>query len=200
MKIFFGCSTSQMDSYRDLYLKIRQVIIDEGHILTRDWLPLAINAIKRKETAYNTKAAYKKILRAINDADLLIIDDTASGFSTGHEITLGIFRQKPTLVLWHQSKKRMFDRRMIHGLDSPYLVTSYYTEKKLKGIILKFIKQFSHATKKHRFHLVIDEVERNYIDWAKFQEGKSRTELIREAIREKITQDKKYQDYLEKFE
>jgi len=196
MKIFFGCSTSQMATYKDLYLKIRDVIIDDGHILTRDWLPLAINAIKHKEKAYNTKSAYRSIVKAIHDADLLIIDDTASGFSTGHEITLGIMRSKPTLVLWHESKKRMFDKRMIHGIDSPYLVTAYYTENNLEGIILKFIRQFSNATMKHRFHLVIDEVERNYIDWAKFQQGKSRTEVIREAIREKIAQDKKYQNYL----
>ncbi|MBD3280413.1 hypothetical protein GF389_02725 [Candidatus Dojkabacteria bacterium] len=200
MKIFFGCSTSQMDTYKDLYLKIREIIIDEGHILTRDWLPLAIRALRQKEKAYNTKSAYRDIMKAINDADLLIIDDTASGFSTGHEITLGIFRQKPTLVLWHESKKRMFERRMIHGIDSPYLVTAYYTEKNLGEIILKFIKQFSNATKKHRFHLVIDEVERNYIDWAKFSQGKSRTKVIREAIREKIETDKNYQDYLGEIE
>lgn len=199
MKIFFGCSTSQLREYKHNYIKIRDVIIENNHILTRDWLPLALAKLDSKDREYDAINAYKKVIEAINKSDLLIIDDTASGFSTGHEITLGLMKQKPTLVLWHNTKKRLFDKRMIHGIESPYLVTSYYEESNLEEIILKFINQFSHATQKHRFHLVIDEVERNYIDWAKFKNDKSRTEIIREAIREKLSNDGEYNKYLGKL-
>ena len=43
---------------------------------------------------------------------------------------------------------------------------------------------------------ILNQVERRYVDWVSFKTGKSRTNIIREAVRKTILQDKKYNKYL----
>lgn len=50
--------------------------------------------------------------------------------------------------------------------------------------------------KKNRFHLVLSEVERKYLDWYTYNNHESRTKLIRRAIKEMLEKDKEYKKYL----
>ncbi len=140
------------------------------------------------------KKIYRDCLSAINDADLVIIEDTVSNFSTGHQITVALQRQKPTLVLWQKEKHRHFKQMFIHGIESDYLETGMYQPGGFQAIITKFINKYQNAHQKNRFHLVLDNVERKYLDWAQFNRGESRTKLIRQAIRTQLTEDKEYRE------
>jgi len=196
MKIFFGASTAEIIKYHEYYFSIREFLIEEGHVLTRDWLPITYKYAKKNKRIKSVENIYEAVMRAVSDSELVIIEDTISGFSTGHQITMALQRQKPTLVLWQKSKKMHFNKGFIEGIKSDYLEVTQYDLKNYKEIIRAFINKYSKATQKHRFHLVIDEVERKYIEWAKFQKGKSRTKIIRQAIRKEIREDEEYQDYL----
>ena len=197
MKIYFTCSTAEFDNYKTDYFAIREYLIEQNHVLTRDWLPHTAKRIANDDLAIrDIKEIYQACISAMREADLVIIEDTVSNFSTGHQITLALQSRKPTLVLWQGEKYRKFKQMFIHGIDSDILQVSEYTKDNVFEIIKKFINQYENVHERNRFHLVLDNVERKYLDWAQFTNNKSRTKLIRQALREKIEEDKAYQEYL----
>ena len=135
-------------------------------------------------------------MKAVNAADVLVIEDTISNFSAAHQITIAVMKKKPVLVLRLRNKNKHFKTTFMDGFKSPYLEMHEYSLENYQQIIRSFLKKYDRATDKHRFNLVIDEVERNYLEWATHKYEKSRTELIRSAIRDKVAGDKNYKGYL----
>lgn len=198
MKIYFTCSTAEFDKYRDDYFFIRDFLINKKHVLTRDWLPHTNKKLLDGDTDIrNIKEIYKANINAIKEADLVIIEDTVSNFSTGHQITIAIQQKKPTLVLWQGKKHRQFNQMFIHGVDSDILEIAEYSKEGLEEIIEVFIAKYEKFSEKNRFHLVLNNVERMYLDWAQFVKGKSRTKVIKEALRVVINNDEEYRKYLQ---
>lgn len=198
MKVYFTASTAEFTKYKDKYFAIRDFLVAKGYTLTRDWLKHTQNRIDTGEVELrDVKSIYRQCMEAIRDADVVIIEDTVSNFSTGHQITVALQRQKPTLVLWNQPKHRHFKQTFIQGIDSEYLqVAEYKTTEEFQNIITAFVKRYQHAKQRNRFHLVLSESEREYLDWAQYTSGKSRTELIRLLLRQSIDTDQAYQKYL----
>lgn len=197
MKIYFTCSTAEFNKYRDVYFGIRSQLISKGHLLTRDWLPHTEKRLKSSDTDIrDIKEIYKVCIKALKEADLVIIEDTVSNFSTGHQITVALQNRKPTLVLWQGKKHRHFKQMFIHGIDSNILQVSEYTRENLNSVINIFIKKYENAFEANRFHLVLDGVERRYLDWAQFIKHKSRTKIIKDAIRNVMERDEDYVRYL----
>lgn len=197
MKIYFTCSTAEFNKYKKNYFAIRDFLVSEDHILTRDWLGRAKNRIDEgKMEIANIKEIYKDCIDSLIEADLVIIEDTVSNFSTGHQITLALQRQKPTLVLWCRPKHRHFHQTFIQGIESEYLEVKEYNIKNYKEIIRTFIKKYENAKQRNRFNLVISDMERKYLDWRQFNTHKSRTSIIRESIRKSMSDDAAYKKYL----
>lgn len=197
MKIYFTCSTAELLKYRNDYFVIRDFLIKRGHVLTRDWLPhTEKRLLSGDKDVRDIKEIYRACVNAIKEADSVIIEDTVSNFSTGHQITLALQQRKPTLVLWQGRKHRQFKQMFIHGIDSDILQVSEYTKEDLTDILQTFICKYENATEKNRFHLILNNVERMYLDWAQFTKNKSRTKVIREALRKVMESDKEYENYL----
>jgi hypothetical protein len=196
MKVYFTSSTAQLMEYRENYHAIRNFLVDKGHIITRDWLPYVEKQMINGETELDIKKIYEGCVEAIRQADLIIVEDTVSNFSTGHQITLALRFRKPTLVLWQGAKHRQFSQMLIHGIDSDILEVREYTLEQLPNILQTFMTKYEDSAEKSRFHLVLDGTERMYLDWAQFVKGKSRTKVIREALRQAIDQDEEYEQYL----
>ncbi len=202
MKIYFTCSTAEFFKYRDSYFEIRNLLISGGHIITRDWLPHTEAALKqgRLDMTRNIKQIYQECIKSIKEADLVIIEDTVSNFSTGHQITVALQSKKPTLVLWQAKKHRQFNQMFIHGIDSDILQISEYEPKDLDEIVTTFINKYENVFERNRFHLILNNVERSYLDWAQFTKNKSRTKVIKEALKGIIDSDIEYSKYLNKHE
>jgi hypothetical protein len=202
VKIYFTCSTAEFAKYHDTYFGIRNFLIKQGHTLTRDWLPHTEEALKLDQTdlTRNIKRIYQECIKSIKEADLVIIEDTVSNFSTGHQITVALQSRKPTLVLWQGKKHRQFKQMFIHGVESDILQVSEYEPEELDKVITTFVNKYENATERNRFHLILDNVERSYLDWAQFTKNKSRTKVIREALRNALENDTEYSEYMSKHE
>lgn len=198
MKIYFTASTVEFNRYKKTYFAIRDYLVQENHTLTRDWLKHTGEKINDGDlNVRDIKAIYKKCVLAINQAQLVIIEDTVSNFSTGHQITLALQKQKPTLVLWQGKKHRYFNQMFIHGIDSEHLEIAEYKPNNLETIITAFINKYQDYNNKTRFNLVLNQYERNYLDWVQFNRGTNRTKIIKTSIDELINNDKEYRKYLE---
>lgn len=197
MKVYFTCSTAKFEKYKKNYYRIRDYLVSQKHILTRDWLSLANNRIKKNKVEFDDmNEIYNACIKALNSSELVIVEDTVSNFSTGHQITLALQRQKPTLVLWQGKKHRHFKKMFIHGVKSDFLEVKTYTKNNFTDVIEEFIEKYRNSYKKNRFHLVLNQVERDYLDWLQFNKNISRTRAIRDYIREALDNDEDYSNYL----
>ncbi|MBU0975196.1 MAG: hypothetical protein ABIE03_04885 [Patescibacteria group bacterium] len=198
MKIYFTCSTAEFERYKKAYHMIRSLIISEGHVLTRDWIPHTEEMLQKGKTNIerDIKEIYKSCIKAIDEAEAVIIEDTVSNFSTGHQITIALQGRKPTLVLWRGKKHRQFEQMFVHGIESDLLEIAEYSASNLDEIIKSFIAKYQDNKEKSRFHLVLSGMERKYLDWCQFNKKKSRTRIIRDALREKVDKDEDYNIYL----
>jgi len=198
MKVFFTCTTTKFKQYKNNYRAIRNFLVKEGHIITRDWIQkVHLNSKEFEDEENGSVKIYKLTRKALDEADILIVEDTVESFSNGHLITVALQRRIPVLVLWHTSKKRYFSKSLIQGMEDPLLQISKYTMANYKNIIRAFLNKYANANEKHHFHLVINEAERRFVDWACFNKNRSRTEVIREALRKMMESDKKYLQYLQ---
>jgi hypothetical protein len=199
MKVHLTCSTAEFQTYRETYFGMRAFLLELGHVLTRDWMPRTEMLIKTNQVEMtNVKEIYQDNVKAIRETDLVIVEDTVSNFSTGHQITLALQQNKPTLVLWQGKKHRQFKQMFIHGIESPILEVVEYQSSDFKSVIQAFLNKFEKVHETNRFHLVLSGVERQYLDWAQFNTGKSRTQIIIKAVHDSMKKDQKYQEYLSK--
>jgi hypothetical protein len=197
VKIYFTCSTAEFETYRSDYWQIRNYLVNKDHILTRDWLAhTERRLLAGQKELRDIKDIYRLCVQAIRESELVIIEDTVSNFSTGHQITLALQMRKPTLVLWQGKKHRQFNQMFIHGIESDTLQVAEYSKENLTQIMQTFINKYEDRAEKNRFHLVLNGIERTYLDWAQYIKGKSRTKVIREALRHSMDHDEEYKEYL----
>lgn len=197
MRIFFSCTTIKFDEYKKYYFKIRDFLIAEGHVLTRDWLTNLHDNSRSYEAERNgTREIYRLTLEALNKADALIIENTVESFSNGHLITIALQRRIPVLVLYQDIEERYFPNTLINSIEDNFLRIEKYNGDKFKEFIRKFVKTCEQLKEKHHFHLVLDGQEKMYLDWLKFHKGKSQSGILRKEVREKMEGDKDYQKYL----
>ncbi len=196
MKVYFTSSTAELLRYRAYYYAIRDYLVAHGHVITRDWLPRVEQQVIHGDKDLDIKKIYAGCVEAIKKADVVIVEDTVSNFSTGHQITLALRYRKPTLVLWQGPKHQKFNQMLIHGIESDILQVSEYTLNNLHDTLHTFIAKFACADEKSRFNLILNGIERNYLDWAQFVTGESRTKVIRQALRDTIDHDEAYASYL----
>ena len=85
----------------------------------------------------------------------------------------------------------------IHGIESDLLQVAEYEKEDLNDILQTFINTYEDKPEKNRFHLILSGRERRYLDWAQFTRNRSRTKVIREALKDAIEHDPDYQAYLQ---
>jgi len=203
MKIHFACSTSELDKYKGNYRKICSTIKDMGHIITRDWIEEAIK-IMEEDTLnnLNREDVYSKVTASIFSSDVVIIEGTVASFSVGHQVTLGLSKNKPTLFLIVKKagakKDAKANRTFIDGLKSPLLKVVEYDDSSLVDIINDFLNS-NGGKPVVKFNIVLTKEIEHYLDWVSFTRKINRSEFIRNLILTHMSEeDKNYQKYLEK--
>lgn len=199
MKVWFGCTTLDWDKHREGYMKIRKELIDQGSILLFDWIPETdkyINENGHPERERDIKGIFQKIVEAINKCDVSITEYTVPNFSSSHQISLSLARQKPTLVLKQKQLNHEWNNSYIDAVSSPLLVVKEYEGDGYKDIIKEFLGQFKNGYGQERYNFVLDRREKYYLDWASEKYSKSRSEILRDLIEEKMEMDASYKELI----
>lgn len=197
MIIFFSCSTKDILKYQNFYREIRNSIKDLGHTINRDWIDKSIEFAEKKTKDVPSSSVYKEVMSAIVTADLIIVDATVASMSVGHQLTFALQKMKPVLLLQNIKKNKESKELFIGGAKSPLLmIKSYNSIKEIRLIVKEFIRKFE-SNSKTRFNLVLNKALDSYIQWSAFNYKKSKTEIIQEAIDEKMQKDKNFEKYLD---
>ncbi len=197
MKVFFSCTTYNFEQYRSNYFAIRDYIADSGHVLTHDWIQKLRN-FGEKQIPGVGKDEYGKAVRGIEEADALVFESTLSSFSTGHLLTLGLQLKKPILVMWLDSSSWVGRKGFIESIEGENLELTSYNMSNYSLVLSSFLNKYETYGTKHRFNLVLDEQEWQYLEWLNYRSFKTRTKILRELITTNLLEDEEYRDYLSK--
>lgn len=199
MKVWFGCTTLDWEKHREEYIDIRRELINLGNILLFDWIPETdkyINEHGHPERERDIQGIFKKIVESINKCDVSITEYTVPNFSSSHQISLSLARQKPTLVLKQKNLNHGWNNSYIDAVKSPLLFVKEYEGDGYKEIIKEFLGQFKSGYGQERYNFVLDRREKYYLDWASEKYSKSRSEILRDLIEEKMEDDIDYKELI----
>lgn len=197
MTIFFTCSTTDLAKFKDFYQETRESILALGHTINRDWLEYSLNALKSNKKDVPPRSVYQEVMAAIITADLVVADVTVGSMSIGHQITFALQKRKPVLLLQQTTDGKDPKKLFICGAKSPLLLIKGYKNKsEIKKIIKDFTNKFK-SRPKTRFNLVLNRAQDSFVEWASFQYKKSKTEIIQDAIGEKLERDNQFEKYLD---
>jgi hypothetical protein len=202
MKIHFACSASELGAYSKNYIYICNLIRDAGHAITRDWIENAVATLsdfKKGKFTINRVDIYNKAIESILASDAVIVEGTVSSFSIGHQMTLALSKNKPTLVLIYNDgsdQKNKLQNSFIYGIKSPFLtITRYSNEEDAKRAITNFLSKGTSPNVK--FNIVLNKEIENYLDWASFYYKMNKSEFIRNIISKHMAKDDlNYQKYI----
>ncbi|MES2931164.1 MAG: hypothetical protein V4682_00510 [Patescibacteria group bacterium] len=202
MKVHFACSTSELETYKDDYRQICSLIKEMGHSISRDWLEEAIKLVEQKAVStLDREEVYNSVVASILASDVVIIEGTVTSFSVGHQVTLGLSKNKPTLFLVKKApgpkKGGKPKDSFLAGLTSPLLKVVEYDDSNLADILNDFLNN-NGARPVVKFNIVLTKEIENYLDWASFTYKINRSEFIRNLIlRHMRDEDKQYRKYLD---
>lgn len=197
MEVFFTCPVQGILKNKKYYLRARQIILAQGHELTRDWLPTLIaKAKKKKEKITPLHKFYGPVMKTIIAADAVIVDATVTTIDLGHQINIALDKGKPTLILNRRLSQKQLDGLLINGARSSLLTLRNYKnfkdlEKNIKEFLLKNTRK-----ERVRMNLVLDRKYNDFIEWAAFKYRMSKTDVIKNALRSKLEMDDLYKQYL----
>ncbi len=201
MKVCFASSTSELSTRKADYRRICSLIKDMGHHITRDWLEEAIGVVEDNiVSSLDREDVYNKVLSSILIADVMVIEGTLASFSVGHQVTLALSKNKPTLFLIKKdnSKRRGTKQKnsFLGGIASPLLKVVEYDDSTLPDILNDFLNN-NGGSPVVKFNIVLTKDIENYLSWASFTYKINKSEFIRNLILKHMRDDDmQYQRYL----
>lgn len=196
MKVFFTCSTRNINKYAKKYRFIRDEIIRLGHQINRDWIDYSINVKERNIPDIASHTVYKDVMSAILTADVVVVDSTVRSMSVGHQVTYAMQKSKPVLLLKKFSNDKRHKKLFIEGSESRGLNTAEYKKTSdIKKILENFFKKYEDKSTR-RFNLVLTGSQDSYVSWASYHYKKTKTDVIQEAIDKMAEKDIAFKRYL----
>ena len=190
MKVFFATSTDNFEARMPDIMAVKDAIIETGNVLTRDWIGEAKEAY-RGLTTLDFSKINKSVSSDLLRSDIVVVEGTNGGLSTGVQISLALQKNKPVFIFYKESAKEILKNKLINFVDDSRISVNYYNTKEDVAKILKntLAKKFS---EKVRFNLVLQNLENGYLDWKSNELGVSKSELIRDLIIRALKSDKGY--------
>jgi len=160
-----------------------------GHTITRDWIEEAINIVEDGAvSSLNRDDVYSKVMTSILSSDVLIIEGTVASFSVGHQVTLGLSKNKPTLFLVAKKPSKKASKGFIDGLKSPLLKVVEYDESNLADIINDFLNS-NGGRPVIKFNIILTKEIEHYLDWVSYTKKINRSEFIRNLILKHLSEE-----------
>lgn len=195
MKIWFGTTTLRWNLHRKNYFAIRDYLKSLGCILLFDWMDEADRFYNTNSKNRDISKIFQEVINAIDESDAVIIEYTVPNFSTSHQINYALLKKKPTLVIRQIKDNPRFSDSYLEALQYTFLTIKDYSLTNYKEIIDEFIGLSQIDQGLQRYNVVLDTKQKHYLDWAAYKYKKSRSEIIRQQIDEKMNSDRGYRDY-----
>ncbi len=187
MRAHFIGSAVNLSEDVNSYSAIIQALKKSGVELTSNWVNEANKKLGLKNqittSKYDWDNIYKENMEAISKADIVVAEVSKKSFLVGFQVSLAIQQKKPTLLL---SILDHVDSAIGVSLNEELVSYCQYNDKNIDNAISEFVAENSKEKKQIRFNFFIDKKLLNYINWRSLNTGKTKSDIIREALREDI--------------
>lgn len=168
------------------YTLIENTVKDSGHTLTREWLK--DHREEPRQPIHFSDEEWQKIskenLEAIQKADAVIIEASVRSFSMGYMSALALARKKPLLMLFRSQQKPY----ILDAENSLKRAVTYNSNEELEQIVRTFLDEINVDANSLRFNMVLDHEIYNFLNWESVNTGKTKAQIIREVLKERIKQ------------
>jgi hypothetical protein len=174
--------TTDIDYIRTIAKVVRMrngIVLVEGYEAANT--RLSKNVVNKSDLDWDE--IIKTLMRAIDEADLIIIEGSVYGFSSGFWSALSLLKAKPTLFLYRQGPNQFpdLDAMFVSGLMSDlFTAKTYHDEKELEEVVAQFIQEYDLPKKEVRLEL--DQKVDSYLDQASRKTGKQKPEVIKDIL------------------
>ncbi len=201
MKVYFACSSTDLDKYISHYLAIVNYIISLGFKISCNWLSKVSEEMKNpeydpKKHVLTKKETQNEGIRSIKESNVLIADVSIPSTSVGYQIFMAIEQGLPVLCLYSLDFGLKTPPQVVRSIDSPQLKISSYSGQGYRTAIELFLNQ----RQRHelvKFNFVATKGIVDYLDWLSKRQKLTRSAALRSEIEKKlIKSNKKYQEFL----
>ncbi len=191
MKIYFSAAIYAKEKYDKYYLQIAKTLESLGHAVQHEHITGAVSLDDIKsDTQEQTDAYYKKFLRWMNAADIVVFEASfPSSLNIGHEITLALDKGKPVVVFY----KKGFDSIFLNGLHSDKLFLVEYTDENLVETVKDSI-DYAKDQSDTRFNFFLPPSLMSYMDWISEKRKVPRSVYLRELIERDRERNREYNE------
>ncbi|MDQ5972349.1 MAG: hypothetical protein QG553_508 [Patescibacteria group bacterium] len=184
MKAHFIASGTNLKADIHNYRNIVRYIESLNVSLTRNWLEPAYKRSKSNiKNPVSWQDVYRSNLEAVSKADIIVAEISRKSFLVGFQVANALQQKKPILLL---SDNDQVETAIGASIDEDIIQYAKYTPKNLEEVIGKFIDQNKVKKKDLKFNFFIDRKILNYLNWASFHSGDTKSEIIRKALLKEI--------------
>lgn len=187
MKAHFIASTGHLKSDIKNYRAILQALKQHDVTLTSEWLDDAYERMLKGANHEGNGRAWESIYRenldAISRADVILAEVSNSSFLVGFQVACALQLKKPVLLL---STHEQADGALSASLNEEIIRFARYSSNNIDTIVGDFVVENQTGTKDIRFNFFIDRKILNYLNWASFQTGQTKSEIIRSLLEKEI--------------
>lgn len=195
MNIYFTTSGRFYKEYKKLYDKIINTLTK----LTGEKPYIALGDIDyEKASEQEITDAVKRMVKQLNNADIVITENTFSVAGVGYDIATAINLRKPVLVLKLRDKTK-FGPHPLNTLENRLLTYTEYTEEKLEKILKNFLKRAQEKLDTKFILIISPEIDR-YLEWTGDHRRMHKAQIVRNAVEKGMVNDEDYQAHLKKQE
>lgn len=172
-----------------LYLRqIVEMVHDHGAVIALNWLEPALLRQKENISTPDWTSYVEANIDAIKRADIVIADLTHYSFAQGYIVAAAFQHKKPVLAV----SRNDIRSHTASGIVNPlFTYKKYKDEKELKSIVHDFLIKNTIHTKDLRFNMFLTRRIFKYLEDTMRETGKSRSEIIRELVKRKVSEDQK---------
>lgn len=176
------------DSEEDAtYLRqIIEIVHDHGAVIALNWLEPALLRQKEHISTPDWTSYVEANIDAIKRADVVIADLTHYSFAQGYIVAAAFQYKKPVLAISRNDIRSHAASGIINPL---FTYKKYASEKDLGLVVHDFLIKYTVHTKDLRFNMFLTRRIFKYLEDTMRETGKSRSEIIRELVKRKVSEE-----------
>ena len=186
MILHFGGSSPGIKNHLDDYHVLRELIINQGHTLARDWL------VQKKY--HGLVSLFSENEKSISRSDGVILDATYDTHGVGIQLAIALMYKRPILLLTKKGAKTPITRlKLVNDKDKRLLQTAEFSSAaKADQILIEFTDWVDANNRLARFNIELDRKLDNYLKLKGRLNHTSKSEEIRRLVEEDFNQN--YED------
>lgn len=175
--VYFSASSDVEKETRDRYTFIVETIKNIGGKVIANWL--------NDKVVLNPQGVFEQAITGIEQADIVVADITQPSIGVGQQIEYALSQKIPVIGVYYEGIANPSRFTLGSSQDSTLLTICKYTEDSLFSTLKQ---QFESISKSQfvKFNFICTKEINNYLDSESEKRQTSKSEFLREIIREKM--------------